>query len=96
MNYTTHSMVPGNPELVASIVLELAVDRKRGSTIHRQWTQPLGSVMVTGVYTHVYPVLRSYEKGFTGWYRRHSSVFRKLHANVIQNQFELSSDSDMD
>ena len=96
MNYATHTMVPGTSELVASIVLELMVDRSQGGTIHRQWTQPKGSVMVTGIFTHVYPVLRSYDAGFVGWYRLHSSVYTNLHAGAIQDEFEISSGSDMD
>ena len=96
MNYATHTLVPGHPEFVASIMLELAVDRNQGGSIHRQWTQPLGSVMVTGVYTHVFPGLRTYEKGFTGWYRLHASGFSNLRDNALQNQIDVSSGSDMD
>ena len=67
--------------MAASIVLALCVDRASGvgATIHRQWTQPQGSELIIGVlYTHLYPVLRSYEDGNCAWLCIHESTLESL------------------
>jgi hypothetical protein len=75
MGYATHSLA-GN--VVAACIMELCVDRSKGTSIHSQWVQPEGSVLITGIYTHVVPLTSLFKPGYFGWYRLHNSIFTLL------------------
>ena len=65
--------------LLSGIVLELLVDRARGCTVNRQWCQKEEeSVIITGVYMHVWSIAHFRANGFAGWYQIHNSAFEKL------------------
>ena len=59
-------------------VFELCADGDHGRTIHSQWVKPPDSVIICGVFTHVMPLTKIYDKGFAGWYRIHNSVFDEI------------------
>ena len=73
--YSPHQMTDVTQGLCTGVVFELMVDRDKGGTARKQWTQPLGSFIITGVYTHQVPVALLYRKGFLGWYQIHPSVY---------------------
>ena len=73
--YSPHQMTDVTQGLCTGVVFELMVDRDKGDTARKQWTQPLGSFIITGVYTHQVPVALLYRKGFLGWYQIHPSVY---------------------
>ena len=75
MTYATHTLA-GN--VVASCVFQLCVDRSVGTSVNKQWVQPEGSVLITGLYTHVVPLTCLFAKGYFGWYCLHSSIFTLL------------------
>ena len=76
--YTTHVSVPGvNPCLVFGVLLELLVDRKRGSTSRGQWQQPEGSAHTCAVWLHVADLRKAYDKGFAGTLRVHKPQYSK-------------------
>ena len=85
MHYATHTLTHENLGYVVSVVIELCVDRARGTTVDKQWCQPPDSVMITGVYTHFLPINRLFEKGFRGWFRLHQSVYATLKRLSIRN-----------
>ena len=73
MTYASHMI--GESGLLAAAVLELCVDRSRGTTIHNQWVQSGDSILITGVYTHLLSLSALYNKGYLGWYNIHQSAF---------------------
>ena len=79
--YATHTLVPGHPEFAVAVIFELCVDRQSSGarTINNsQWGQCEDSNFITGVFTHIFPIARAYDKGFRGWYRLHLSLYAHL------------------
>ena len=72
--------------MLVAVIFELCVDRSVGQTINKQWVQQPESILITGMFTHVLPVSKLYQKGFIGWYRVHSLAFRqmKLAASIVK------------
>ena len=55
LNYVSHVTMPGVcPLLWWGCMLELMVDRRRGSTVNGQWTQDPRTVCILGAYIHVF------------------------------------------
>ena len=72
LGYMTHVHIQGlNPMWMWAAQLECLVDRSRGGTKHRQWTQEHGSVHVVGINLHVFNLKDGYKKGFVGWFKVH-------------------------
>ena len=71
LNYMTHmkSSACPNKSIVWSVLLDLLVDRRRGRSIHSQWVQDQGSVIIQGYYVHALNVSDAINKGFLGWFR---------------------------
>ena len=74
-NYMTHeSLDSEHPFHLYAAMFELCVDRSVGRTHHSQWIQPKDSVIITGVYIHVFNVLDVFSKidhggTMSGWLR---------------------------
>ena len=89
--HATHTLMPHHPEVAACAILELCVDRSKGTQIEPGlWVQPEGTVMVTGVYTHLLPIADLYGPGFHGRYRIHNSVYVTLDSTYIDDEGHLS------
>ena len=69
LNYMTHMSLDNSSPYVWSVLFECVADRQFGKTIHKQWCQSAGSIVVTGVMLHVINICDVYEKGFQGWFR---------------------------
>ena len=79
LNYATHICTDPERGLLGTVVLELLVDRSRGSTIHSQWVQEEPeSVLITGAYLHLFLMAQYDAPGFRGWYRIHEQAFEKM------------------
>ena len=59
--------------------LKKNVDRAYGGTINSQWYQKEPeSVLITGVYVHVWSIAHWNQKGFLEWLKVHLSAFERL------------------
>ena len=84
LGYATHVLMPHHPEVAVAVILQLCVDRAKGTQIEPGlWSQPEGTVMVCGVYTHLLPIADLYGPGFHGRYRIHNSVYSALNCVVV-------------
>ena len=61
-----------------SAFLELYVDRSNGRSTSGQWVQQPDSIVITGLFIHVVPVQKLYEKGHYGNLRFSSNLFEQL------------------
>ena len=76
--YSTHVGVPGgNPNLTFGALLELLVDRRRGTTSRKQWQQDEGSAHICAVWVHVADLRKAYDNGFVGTLRVHKPQYDK-------------------
>jgi hypothetical protein len=50
--YATHNLF-GTDGLLTAVVFEAMIDKRKGTTVNKQWVQPAGSFVLTGVYTPV-------------------------------------------
>ena len=75
--YATHNLF-GTDGLLTAVVFEAMIDKRKGTTVNKQWVQPAGSFVLTGVYTHQFPITRLYSKGMVGSLRVHKDVFLLL------------------
>ena len=50
-----------------STISQLIVDRNCGGTVHHQWVQDRGSVVITGVYIHALNNHKALDTGFSKW-----------------------------
>ena len=65
--YSTHLAVPNmNPKIVFGALLELLVDRRRGTTSRKQWQQDQGVLWI-----HAADLRKAYDTGFVGTLRVH-------------------------
>ena len=79
LTYIPHTCFDTNFGLLSGCVLELLVDRARGGTIHnRRYQREPESVLITGVYVHVWSIAHCNQKGFLGWLKVHLSAFERL------------------
>ena len=81
--------------MLVAVVFELFVDRNEGTTTHHQWVQKTEeSVIITGIYTHLLPMIYLHRKGFTGWYKVHQSAYDealKMKGEAIRQMKELKA-----
>ena len=70
LNYMTHSkfVALGDRQYLIGGLVEMVVDRSVGGTIHSQWVQPPGSVLLQGLVLHVININDVYSRGVSGWY----------------------------
>jgi hypothetical protein len=95
--HATHTLLPHHPEVAACAILELCVDRSKGTQVEPGlWVQPEGTVMVLGVYTHLLPIADLYAPGFHGRYRIHNSVYVTLHSIYIAEEGQMSYEDEYD
>ena len=80
MHYLTHILPYGdlNDGLVYGAMLELMVDRSRGTTVNHQWVQNEEAVIITGLYIHAINVSDLFKKNYKGWYRIHDEVLTAM------------------
>jgi len=76
-SYATHNLF-GTDGLLTAVVFEAMIDKSKGTSVNKQWVQPAGSFVLTGAYTHQFPITRLYLKGFVGCLRVHKDVFLLL------------------
>jgi hypothetical protein len=87
LGYATHILMPHHPEIAVAVILQLCVDRDKGTQVEPGlWSQPEGTVMVCGVYTHLLPIADLYGHQFHGRYRIHNSVYSTLNSVYVDEE----------
>jgi hypothetical protein len=85
MNYMTHIAIPGvHPGWVMACMFTTLVDRKRGSTVRRQWCQHPDSVLLTHLHVHVLHL-----KDLLGQERGAYRVYRRNHKELMDKKIEF-------
>jgi hypothetical protein len=64
LNYMmhTHAVAEGvHPLFMWTYCFDMFCDRNRGTTVHEQWCQPVGTVFADGMYVKAFDLLRMCE-----------------------------------
>ena len=57
-----------------SAFVEIAVNRNVGTSAHKQWVQPVDSIIIAGVHIHCINITKLFADGFLGWFKFAKSV----------------------
>ena len=92
-----HAFGPKGPTkdpFLYAAVLEMAVNRTRGRVTGAVWSQPQGTTWITGVYFHMLPVTKAFERGYRGWLQIYGTVFDKMGCHWLSEYSGTTADLD--